>query len=91
MQGYGYVAPSDGVASTGEPYPYASEAPVYPAPGYVEAYPNYGGAAVAGLALGALAGAAIASTCCYGGYHRSYGGYRGSYGGYRGGWGGHRR
>jgi hypothetical protein len=48
-------------------------APGYVAPGYVEAYPDYAGAAVTGLALGALAGAAIASTCCsggHGGFHR---------------------
>lgn len=83
MQGYGYVASDEGARSAGEPYPYVSEAQVYPAPSYVEAYPNYGGAAVAGLALGALAGVAIAGT--YGGYHRGYGGHRGGWGG------GHRR
>jgi hypothetical protein len=69
-------------------YAYDPGAPVYAGPGYVTAYPDYAGAAVTGLAFGALAGAAIGSGCCYGGYGRGWGG-RGYGGGWRG--GGHRR
>ncbi len=61
-----------------------------PQPVYVDPYGyggvDYGAAAVTGLAVGALTGAAIASTCCWGGGW-GWGGYRGWGGGYRG-WGG---
>ena len=78
--GYGY-APGAGYATQG------FVAPAY-APGYAYA-PDYTGAAVAGLAYGALAGVAIASACCYGGWGWGRGWGGGWHGGYgRGGWGG---